>query len=106
MIIFYLLNGINHFCNPQMYYQIIPLYFSASVQVINFASGTAEILLAMLLLLPESRRAACYGIIVLLLAFVPAHIEMIKKGFSIAGACLPLWASWVRLFIIQSLLIY
>lgn len=105
MIIFYLLAGINHFRNPETYYKIIPDYFSYPV-LINNISGFAEIALAALLMIPIARKYTCYAIIIMLFAFIPAHIYMLKAGFCLNGFCLPQWALWMRLLILQPLLIF
>lgn len=105
MSIFYLLAGINHFRNPDAYYKIIPAYFS-NYTLINALSGLAEIVLAILILIPQTRKYACYLVIVMLLAFIPAHIYMFKVGFCIKDYCLPQWAIWMRLIVLQPLLIY
>ena len=104
MIIFYLLAGINHFRNPVNYYKIIPPYLPYS-HLINNISGIAEIFFAILLLIPATKKYACYGIILMLIAFVPAHIYMLKVGFCILGHCAPQWLLWVRLLLLQPLLI-
>ncbi len=105
MAAFYLLAGINHFRNPEAYYKIIPPYFG-NPHFINIASGTAEILLAVLLLIPQTKKIASFGIICMLIAFIPAHIYMIKKGWCIKDFCLPVWAIWLRLIAFQPLLIW
>jgi uncharacterized membrane protein len=106
MALFYVVAGINHFRSPATYYTIIPAYLPYP-DLINIISGMAEILLGLLLLFPKTRRMAAYGIIILLVAFIPAHIVMIQKGFCLSnGLCLPVWAAWVRLFPLQFLLIW
>jgi len=105
MSAFYLLAGINHFRNPEAYYSIIPDYFS-NPYLINISSGIAEMLLAILLLIPQTRKLSCYLIIAMLLFFIPAHIYMLKVGFCINGSCLPQWALWLRLLLLQPLLIF
>ncbi|MFT3909904.1 MAG: hypothetical protein QM737_10795 [Ferruginibacter sp.] len=104
MIIFYLAGGINHFYNPDAYYKIIPPFFS-NQELINICSGIAEISFSILLLFAQTRRLACYGIICMLIAFIPTHIYMLKVGFCIKDFCLPQWAVWVRLIVLQPLLI-
>ena len=104
MAAFYLLAGINHFRTPETYYQIIPAYFS-NPHSINIEAGIAEILLAILLLISTTKKISCYAIIIMLLAFIPAHIYMLKVGFCIKDLCLPTWALWARLIILQPLLI-
>ncbi|CAN5764448.1 DoxX family protein [soil metagenome] len=105
MSIFYLLAGINHFRSPESYYKIIPPYFPAH-PFINGFSGLAEISLAILLLIPQTRRYACYLVIAMLIAFIPAHIYMLKVGFCVNTMCLPQWAIWGRLLVLQPLLIW
>lgn len=102
--LFYIAAGINHFLSPDSYYKIIPEYLPYPV-FINLFSGMAEIILGALFLFPKTRTIAAYGIIVLLIAFIPAHIVMIQHGFCLSnGYCLPAWATWVRLFPLQFLL--
>ena len=109
MLVFYLLAGINHFRNPQGYLKIIPPWLG-DAGLINIAAGVAEITFAILLLFKTSRRWACYGIILMLVAFLPSHIYMLQTGFcpELAGAirCAPAWLLWLRLILFQPLLIY
>lgn len=106
MTAFYILAGINHFRNPAVYYTIIPSYLPNPV-LINIVSGIAEILLGLLLIFPKTRKWGAYGIILLLIAFIPAHICMIQNGWCMSnGFCLPAWATWIRLFPLQFLLIW
>ena len=106
MIAVYLLAGINHFIKPAMYYPIIPPYLPWPV-TINIISGIAEILLAGMLIFKSVRRLAAIGIIIMLIAFIPAHVYMIQKGGCMsAEVCIPVWAAWLRLFPLQFLLMY
>lgn len=96
--------GINHFLQPDSYYKIIPDYLPNPV-FINLFAGIAEIMLGLLFLFSKTRRLAAFGIIAMLTAFIPAHIVMIQNGFCLSnGYCLPQWATWVRLFPLQFLL--
>jgi len=104
--VFYIAAGINHFRSPDSYYKIIPDYLPYPV-FINLFSGTAEIILGLLFIFSKTRKLAAYGIIALLIAFIPAHIVMIQNGFCLSnGYCLPAWATWVRLFPLQFLLMF
>lgn len=101
---FYIVAGSNHFIYPEGYYKIIPGYLPNPV-FINLFAGTAEIILGIFFLFSKTRRLAAIGIIIMLIAFIPAHIVMIQKGFCLSnGYCLPVWATWVRLFPLQFLL--
>lgn len=104
--LFYIGAGINHFLHPGNYYTIIPGYLP-NASFINIFSGLTEILLGTLFIFSKTRTFAAYGIIVLLVAFIPAHVVMIQNGFCLStGYCLPAWATWVRLFPLQFLLMY
>ena len=106
MIVFYIVAGINHFRNHTAYYTIIPSYLPNPV-LINIVSGIAEIALGILLIFPLTRKFAAYGVILLLIAFIPAHICMIQNGWCMSnGFCLPAWATWVRLFPLQFVLMW
>jgi uncharacterized membrane protein len=105
MAVFYLVSGINHFLHPQNYYPLIPPYLPFH-EFINMASGTGEIFFGSLLLFPFTRKAGVYGIIALLILFIPAHIYMIQKGGCMSiQLCVPAWVAWVRLFPLQFILI-
>ena len=105
MTVFYLAAGINHFLHPDNYYALIPPYFPFH-QFINMASGAAEIIFGGLLIFSSSRKAGAYGIVVLLILFIPAHIYMIQKGGCMSvQMCIPAWLAWVRLFPLQFILI-
>jgi len=106
MIVFYLIAGIGHFRKPESYYRIIPDYLPNPV-LINIVAGIAEIALAILLVFSFTRKFAAYAIIAMLIAFIPAHIVMIQKGWCFSpGYCLPEWATWIRLFPLQFLLMW
>jgi uncharacterized membrane protein len=106
MTVFYLVAGINHFIKPESYYKLIPGYLPYPV-AINIISGVFEIIFALLLIFPSTRKMAVYGIIALLIAFIPAHIVMIQNGFCLgSGYCLPAWATWFRLFPLQFILMW
>lgn len=105
MAVFYLAAGINHFLHPDSYYALIPPYFPFH-QFINIASGAAEIIFGGLLIFSSSRKAGAYGIVVLLILFIPAHIYMIQKGGCMSvQMCVQPWVAWVRLFPLQFILI-
>ena len=111
LVVGYFAAGVNHFRNPQSYYHIIPHYLPFPV-VLNILAGFFEILFALMLIRPKSRKVASYGIILLLILFLPVHITMlaiapIKVGSiivtpTIAWArlalqpVLALWAWWHR----------
>ncbi|MCU0403366.1 MAG: DoxX family protein [Chitinophagaceae bacterium] len=107
MIAFYLAAGINHFRMPEFYYPLTPDYLGYK-QLINIISGVAEILLAIGLIIPSTRKISVYGIILMLIAFIPAHVWMIQKSDTILfdGIHLPVWIAWVRLVVIHPVLLF
>lgn len=107
MALGYIAAGINHIWHPQFYIKIIPGYFPQK-PLLNILSGIAEIVLGLLLFPKVTRRWAAYGIIVMLIAFIPVHIWMIQKGgcYFNAANCIPEWLLWVRLVVLQPLLIW
>lgn len=103
---FYLIAGFNHFLNPEFYLPLIPPFFTYP-EKINILSGLAEIVLATGILFYPSRKYASYGIIAMLIAFIPSHIYFIQINSCIEGGlCVPEWIGWIRLIFIHPLLIY
>ncbi len=104
-VVFYLAAGLNHFRKPGSYYGLIPPYLPW-YSLINTAAGMAEMVFAAGLVLTVTRKWAAYGIIVMLLAFIPAHIYFIQIGSCIPGGiCVPQWVGWLRLLAIHPLLL-
>ncbi|MEM9918721.1 MAG: hypothetical protein AAF990_11530, partial [Bacteroidota bacterium] len=55
----------------------------------------------------QSRRWAAFGLIAMLIAFVPSHIHFIQIGSCVEGGlCTPPWVAWLRLLLIHPLLIW
>ncbi|SFT50038.1 Uncharacterized membrane protein [Algoriphagus locisalis] len=105
MAIIYLLAGINHFLNPEGYIQLIPDYLP-NHSLVNILAGIAEIGLGLGLLFGKTRWLSAWGIILMLIAFVPSHVYFIQLNSCIEnGLCVAPWIGWVRLIIIHPLLI-
>ncbi|MDZ4810134.1 MAG: DoxX family protein [Bacteroidota bacterium] len=75
MAAFYVLAGVNHFANPDFYKKIMPPWLPWHYSLI-YISGVAEIVLGLLLLPVQTRKLAAWGIIVLLVAILPANVQM------------------------------
>ena len=104
-ILLYLLAGINHFWHPQSYLGIIPPYLPWH-KWINYAAGIGEIVLAIGMMFKSTRKLAAYGIIAMLIAFIPAHIYMIEKApFAMGTIYVTPFAAGIRLLVFQPLLI-
>lgn len=103
----YFLAGINHFRAPEFYLPLIPDYLGHKI-LLNNLSGVAEVLLGLGLIHVKSRRYAAWGIMAMLVAFLPAHIWFIQKGGCLDpnGLCVPVWVAWVRLLVVHPLLLW
>ena len=76
MAALYMAAGINHFVSPKFYAAIMPPYIPFHTLAI-FVSGAAESILGLLLLFNPTRKAASWGIVILLLAIFPANVQML-----------------------------
>jgi uncharacterized membrane protein len=97
LIIGYIGAGINHFRIPAFYISIIPAYMPYPV-ILNILAGIFEILFGLMLIYKPTRKFGAWGIILLLIAFIPIHTAMLSGNTILNGQpVLPVWA-WVRLF--------
>lgn len=106
LFLVYFAGGINHFINPKIYIPLIPPYF-IYLEALNDLSGFLEIILALGLLFKSTRFYAAYGILLLLIAFIPAHVYFIQKKSCISDSlCFSSWVAWVRLLLIHPFLMW
>ncbi len=106
MAYFYTAAGINHFIAPDFYLPLIPPFFSQP-ELINIIAGITEILLGMGILYFPTRKRAAWGIILLLLAFIPSHVYFIQIGSCVEdGLCVPELIGWLRLILIHPFMIF
>ena len=94
MALLYVAAGINHFINPDIYLNIMPPYLPQPNMLV-YISGLLEILLGLMLMPRLTRRAAAWGIILLLIAVFPANIQMAINYGQINHP--GLWISLLRL---------
>ncbi len=100
--IVFILAGVNHFRKPNMYKRIIPPCIPSHDTMV-IISGVAEMLLGFMILNPTTQVIAAWGIIILLLLFIPVHVYMLQNQK--ASMKLPKWLLILRLPL-QFLLIY
>ena len=93
-VLFYAGAGINHFVSPVFYLKIMPPWLPLHKELV-FISGVAEILCALLLLFPKTRRLGAYCTIILLLVIFPANIQMLIDFYRADNAML--WIAIIRL---------
>ena len=94
LAILFLIAGSLHFLIPQVYVKIMPPALPAPLTLV-YLSGIAEILGGLGLLLPLTRHAAAWGLMTLLIAVLPANINMVVDHTRFAS--IPLWALWLRI---------
>lgn len=91
----YLAAGANHFIKPEYYLKVMPPYLPFH-EILNYVSGAAEIILAIMLCFPATRSLAAWGVIALLIAVFPANIYMFQARETVFSD-LPAWALAARL---------
>lgn len=90
--------GINHFVSVDAHLAMMPAELPSSWHLaLVYISGVAEIAGGLGLILPQTRRAAAWGLVLLLLAVFPANVNMALNDIPLAGRDLPAWALWARL---------
>ena len=90
--------GVMHFVSPGFFVEIMPSYLPLHLELV-YLSGAIEILLAILLLIPATRRLAAWGTIALLIAVFPANLNMALNDIRPDGPFGPptTFALWMRL---------
>ncbi len=75
LALFFVGAGINHFLKTGFYLRMMPPWVPFPLAMVR-ASGVAEIVLGLLLLIPQWSALAAWGLIVLLIAVFPANLQM------------------------------
>ena len=105
LIIGYLIAGANHFRAPESYFRIIPAYIPLP-KLMNLLAGFFEILFGLMMIFKITRFWAAWGIILMLIAFVPVHIDMVLHApFQLGSLYVTPLIAWIRLVVLQPLLI-
>jgi uncharacterized membrane protein len=71
----FLVAGAGHFISPGPFVKIVPPYLPFAPELV-FASGVFEVVLGVMLVIPQTTRLAAWGLIALLIAVFPANIYM------------------------------
>jgi uncharacterized membrane protein len=92
--ILFILAGLNHFLNPDLYMSIMPPYLPQHLFLV-YLSGVFEVLLGVLVLIPRWTKLAAWGLVLLLIVIFPANLHMAlnAQDFSFIPAIL----LWLRL---------
>jgi uncharacterized membrane protein len=87
--------GIMHFANPSFFNDIVPPWLPPSREFWTYISGVAEIIAAILLLRPATRRAGGIAALWLFIAVYPANLYMTWDWRNEAAS--QQFISWARL---------
>lgn len=88
--------GVLHFVSPRSFEKIMPPYLPAH-RALVYLSGACEMVLAVLLLVPQTRTVGAIGLIALFIAVLPANVHMARQQIQLGSAHLPPWLLWARL---------
>ncbi len=89
------LAGIMHFANPSFFNDIVPPWLPPSREFWTYISGIAELVTAVLLLRPTTRRAGGIAAFLLFIAVYPANLYMTWDWRNEAAS--QQFISWARL---------
>jgi uncharacterized membrane protein len=93
MGVVYVVAGSMHFVFTHLYMSIMPDYLPAHRELV-LLSGVAEIAGGLGVLLPQTRRAAAAGLVLLLIVILPANLWMAQHPERYR---IPVWLLWLRL---------
>jgi uncharacterized membrane protein len=96
LAVLFVVAGSLHFLHPAIYLKIIPPSLPAHLAIV-YISGAAEILGGLGLLYPPTRQAAAWGLVILLIAVLPANIYMATAHLPAPGVMGQSWAQWLRI---------
>jgi uncharacterized membrane protein len=92
---FFVVAGARHFTHERFYLKMMPPFVPAHRPMV-WASGVAEILLGVGLCFQQTRVAAAWGLVALLIAVFPANVYMLQVGPE-RFPKIPRWTLVVRL---------
>ncbi len=87
--------GVNHFVNPRFYEAIVPPPLTDQAKLVVQASGVAEVIGGVGVLLPFARRLSGLWLVALLAAVFPANLHMALSPEKFKQ--IPRWALLARL---------
>ena len=91
--LFMIFGGVNHFLKPDFYLPFVPPFLPLK-EVIVLLSGVVEVVLGVGVLIPKFRFYAAWGILLLMLVFLPVHIyDLFIENPAIGSHK----AAWIRL---------
>lgn len=94
LALLFIIGGANHFRKPKIYERVMPPYIPAHSSLVLF-SGIIEMIFGFMLITQESQQIGAWGIIGLLILFIPVHIFMLQNEK--ASLKIPKWLLTLRL---------
>ena len=94
LALLFIIAGVLHFLFTPVYLSIMPPYLPAP-RALVLISGAAEALGGVGLLFPATRVAAAWGLVALLVAVLPANLQMALDHQR--WPAIPQWLLWARL---------
>ena len=94
MGVLFVLAGMNHFRKPKLYERIMPPYIPAHNTMV-MVSGLTEMVLGFMIMNKNTQEGAAWGIIAMLIVFIPIHIYMLQNEY--AAMKLPKWVLILRI---------
>ncbi|MCB0464197.1 MAG: hypothetical protein KDC78_00790 [Aequorivita sp.] len=92
--VLFVIAGMNHFRKPKLYERIMPPYIPTHSAMVML-SGIAEMILGFMIMNKNTQCEAAWGIIIMLVVFLPVHIYMLQNVK--AAMKLPKWILILRL---------
>lgn len=106
LVLGYFTAGINHFVHANWYIPIIPAYIPFP-KLMNVLAGVFEVLFAAMLIWPQTRTIAVWGIILMLTAFMPVHIQMLADApFMLGTLHVTKLGAWLRVLLQPVLMLW
>lgn len=90
-----LLPGVMHFTNPEPFVAMMPDWLGWHAELV-WLSGVAELVVALGLLIPATRRVAGWAGVALFIAIWPANVHIALAGEAPAAFQQPAWQLWLR----------
>jgi uncharacterized membrane protein len=94
MAFMYSFAGAMHFIKPKAYIEVMPDFFKAK-KILVYLSGAIEILLGIGLFFENTRSFAAIGIVLILIAFLSVHFNMLRGEKYAMGV--PKWVLLLRI---------
>ena len=90
----YVAGGVAHFALTRAYIPIMPTHYSDPAAWVRF-TGVAEVVGGLGLLAPKTRRAAAWGIVLMLVVYFDVHFYMLQNSAKFTS--IPKWALEARI---------